>query len=115
MTLSTVGILTKMIPRVHNKPGKIVMQQRYYYHQRTFPNHGYGVWLETGCMKSFLSQQLSGPPSGPESEDVHRVQPRPLGPTDIVNWPWHSPLTHREGRDTLAADIKRRHRNTQKN
>ena len=46
MTSSTVWISTKMIPRVHSKPGKIVLQHRYYWYQRTFPNHEYGVWLE---------------------------------------------------------------------
>ena len=43
------------------------------------------------------------------------LQPRPLGPTDIVNWPWSSPLTHREMGDTLAIHIKRRHSETLKN
>ena len=42
-------------------------------------------------------------------------QPRPLGPTDIVNWPWSSPLTHREMGDTLAIHIKSRHSETFKN
>ena len=45
---------------------------------------------------------------------AHFPQPRPLGPTDLVNWPWHSPLTHREGRHTLAIHMKRRHTETHK-
>ena len=43
------------------------------------------------------------------------AQPRTLGPTDIVNWPWSSPLTHREGRHTLAIHMKGRHSETHKN
>ena len=68
MTSSTVWISTKMIPRVHSKPGKIVLQHRYYWYQRTFPNHEYGVWLDTGCMKRFFVTAVVRATGGPESE-----------------------------------------------
>ena len=54
-------------------------------------------------------------PLQPASKNATRPQPRPLGPTDLVNWPCHSPLTHRGGRDTLALHIERRHSETHKN
>ena len=69
MTSWTVWISTKMIPQVHSKPGKIVLQHRYYWYQRTFLNHKYGVWLETGCMKRFFVTAVVRATSGPESED----------------------------------------------
>ena len=54
MTSSTVRISTKIIPRVHRKPGKIMLQHRYYLYQTTFPINEYGVWLEISYMKRFF-------------------------------------------------------------
>ena len=42
-------------------------------------------------------------------------QPRSLRPTNFVNWPWLSPLTHRERRHTVASHMERRHTETHKN
>ena len=43
-----------MILQVHSKPGKIMLQHRYYLYQRTFPINEYGVWLEISYMKRFF-------------------------------------------------------------
>ena len=44
-----------------------------------------------------------------------KTQPRSLRPTNFVNWPWLSPLTHRERRHTVALHMERRHTETHKN
>ena len=54
ITTSTVRISTKIIPRVHSKPGKIMLQHRYYLYQKTFLIHEYGVWLEISYVKKFF-------------------------------------------------------------
>ena len=54
VTSSTLSISNKIIPRVHNKLGKIILHNWYSLYQRTFPNYEYGLWLEIGFKKSFF-------------------------------------------------------------